>query len=68
MKQTANPRRWILGALIAIGILAVLAFFSEDEIPTRQWILTRLAYAAIAAGCYYGFRRLRSRWGTTDNY
>lgn len=66
--KTLFSRRFISAAIAAVGILAVLAFFSEDEIPTRQWILTRLAYAAIAAGCYYGFRRLRSRWGTTDNH
>lgn len=60
-------RRWILGALMTVGVLAVLAFFSEDEAPTRQWLLSRFAYAATAAGCYFGFRRLRRKWETTDN-
>lgn len=68
MKPSLTRRRLVLAAIAAIGVYLTLALFSEEEMPVRQWVLTRLAYAGIVAASYLSFRYLNAKWGSEADH
>ena len=62
MRQLFNWRQWTLYALLAVGSLAVMLIFGDDERPMAQWIEVRIYLAAIAAACFYPLCKLTKKW------
>lgn len=62
MKQLLSWRQLTLYVLFAVGFLAVVLVFAEDERPLDEWIAVRIGLVIISTACFYPMAKLTRKW------
>lgn len=62
MKRFLNWRHTLLCVLLAVGFIALMIVFGEDERPLSSWLPIRIVLATVAVVCIFACCRLTKKW------
>lgn len=62
MKALLNWRYYVITALLAVGMYAVMAMFADDTLPMLEWAVVRILLATVAAVTFLALGRLIKHW------